>query len=63
MLAKGGGDTAVSAEPWVARSRSHVITFPIDLTDRAEIDSSVVELARQTLAEIVAQGRIVTGWR
>ena len=28
LLAKGGGDTNVSAEPWVARSRSHVVTFP-----------------------------------
>jgi DNA polymerase IV len=60
LLAKGGGDTNVSAEPWVPRSRSHVITFPRDLTDRAEIDSAVVELARSTLTEIVEQGRIVT---
>ena len=60
LLAKGGGDNNVSAEPWVARSRSHVITFPKDLTDRAEIDSAVVELAQQTLTEIVAQGRVVT---
>ena len=60
LLAKGGGDTGVSAEPWVPRSRSHVVTFPKDLTDVAEMDSAVVELARQTLAEIVAQQRIVT---
>ena len=60
LLAKGGGDTEVSAQPWVARSRSHVITFPRDLTDRAEIDSAVVELAELTLAEIVDQGRVVT---
>jgi DNA polymerase-4 len=60
LLAKGGGDTNVSAEPWVPRSRSHVITFAHDLTDRHEIDSAVVELAHQTLKEIVAQGRIVT---
>ena len=60
LLAKGGGDTNVSAEPWVPRSRSHVITFPRDLTERAEIDSAVVDLARQTLAEIVGQGRVVT---
>ena len=60
LLAKGGGDTDVSAEPWVPRSRSHVITFPRDLTDRAEIDSAVVELANQTLEEIVGQGRVVT---
>ncbi len=60
LLAKGGGDTNVSAEPWVARSRSHVVTFPEDLTDRAEIDAAVVDLARQTLAEIVSQGRVVS---
>jgi DNA polymerase-4 len=60
LLAKGGGDTNVSAEPWVPRSRSHVITFPKDLTDRGEIDLHVVELAHQTLAEVVEQGRIVT---
>ena len=60
LLAKGGGDTSVSAEPWVARSRSHVVTFPEDLTERAEIDAAVVDLARQTLAEIVNQGRVVS---
>ncbi len=41
LLAKGGGDTDVSAEPWVPRSRSHVVTFPRDLTDRTEMDSAV----------------------
>ncbi len=60
LLAKGGGDTNVSAEPWVARSRSHVVTFPKDLIERAEIDAAVVDLARQTLAEIVHQSRVVT---
>jgi len=60
LLAKGGGDTNVSAEPWVPRSRSHLITFAKDLTDRSEIDSAVTELAQQTLAEIVQQGRVVT---
>jgi DNA polymerase-4 len=60
LLAKGGGDTNVSAAPWVPRSRSHVVTFPNDLTDRAEIDAAVVELAHKTLAEIAAQGRVVT---
>src|SRR5689334_10473046 len=39
LLAKGGGDTTVSAEPWIPRSRSHVITFPRDLTERTEMDA------------------------
>ncbi|MBV9639745.1 MAG: DNA polymerase IV [Mycobacteriaceae bacterium] len=60
LLAKGGGDTTVSAEPWVPRSRSHVVTFPRDLTDRAEMGSAVAELARRTLAEVVVESRVVT---
>jgi DNA polymerase IV len=60
LLAKGGGDTGVSAEPWVPRSRSHVVTFPRDLTDRAEMDSAVTQLARQALDDVSASGRIVT---
>jgi DNA polymerase-4 len=60
LLAKGGGDTDVSAEPWVPRSRSHVVTFPRDLTDRAEMDSAVTQLAHQALQDVVASGRIVT---
>lgn len=60
LLAKGGGDTEVSAQPWVARSRSHVTTFPRDLTDRAEMDSAVTQLARRALADVLASARIVT---
>ncbi len=60
LLAKGGGDTTVSAEPWIPRSRSHVITFPRDLTDRAEMNSAVENLARRTLAEVTAESRTVT---
>jgi DNA polymerase IV len=60
LLAKGGGDSNVSAEPWVPRSRSHVITFPRDLTERAEMDSAVTELAQRAIAEVVEQSRIVT---
>ncbi|OBK96310.1 DNA polymerase IV [Mycobacterium asiaticum] len=60
LLAKGGGDTEVSAEPWVPRSRSHVITFPRDLTDRSEMYSAVTELTRRTLDDVIAGARIVT---
>ncbi|MCW2651731.1 MAG: polymerase [Mycobacterium sp.] len=59
LLAKGGGDTTVSAEPWLPRSRSHVVTFPRDLIDRDEMDSAVEQLARRTLAEVVAESRVV----
>jgi DNA polymerase-4 len=60
LLAKGGGDTGVDAQPWVPRSRSHVVTFPHDLTDRAEMDLAVAELARRATEEVVAAARIVT---
>ncbi|BBZ14726.1 DNA polymerase IV [Mycobacterium branderi] len=60
LLANGGGDDVVSAEPWVPRSRSHVVTFPRDLTDRGEMAAAVTELARRTLSEVVAESRIVT---
>ncbi len=60
LLAKGGGDTGVSAEPWIPRSRSHVVTFPRDLTDRAEMDAAVTRLARHALDDVLAAGRIVT---
>ena len=60
LLAKGGGDSTVSAEPWVPRSRSHVVTFPRDLTERAEMDAAVVDLTQRALAEIVAESRVVT---
>lgn len=60
LLAKGGGDTEVSSEPWIPRSRSHVITFAADLTERGEMDDAIRELTRRTLDEVVEQGRIVT---
>lgn len=60
LLAKGGGDTTVSAEPWVPRSRSHVVTFPRDLTERGEMESAVIDLANQTLTDVVAQNRVAT---
>ncbi|OBA59542.1 DNA polymerase IV [Mycobacterium sp. 1100029.7] len=60
LLAKGGGDENVSAEPWIPRSRSHVITFPRDLTDRNEMDSAVRQLAIRALDEVVATARVVT---
>jgi len=60
LLAKGGGDTTVGAEPWIPRSRSHVVTFPRDLTDRTDMDSAIADLARRTLSEVTAESRIVT---
>lgn len=59
LLAKGGGDTTVSAEPWVPRSRSHVVTFPRDLTERTEMDTAIIDLAERALSDVLAADRIV----
>jgi DNA polymerase-4 len=37
-----------------------VVTFPRDLTDRTEMDAAVAEMAHRTLAEVVAESRVVT---
>ncbi|WP_395307362.1 DNA polymerase IV [Mycobacterium sp. AMU20-3851] len=60
LLAKGGGDTEVSSQPWVPRSRSHVVTFPHDLTDIAEMSGAITDLTAKTLDEVAGEGRTVT---
>ncbi|MBX7450331.1 DNA polymerase IV [Mycolicibacterium sp. 3033] len=60
LLAKGGGDTTVSAAPWIPRSRSHVVTFAEDLTDPADMAAATNDLAQRTLTEVVEQQRVVT---
>jgi DNA polymerase IV len=58
-IARGGGDTEVVTEPWVARSRSKEVTFPRDLTERADIEQHLAVLARELGEEVVAAGRRV----
>ncbi len=59
QLALGGGSGPVHSEPRAARSRSHVITFPRDLTDRAEMARRLEDMARRLAAEVAADGRAV----
>jgi DNA polymerase-4 len=59
VIARGGGDTEVVTEPWVARSRSKEATFAHDLTERAEIEEQLTVLARALGAEVAAAGRQV----
>jgi DNA polymerase-4 len=59
QLALGTGSTRVSSEPREPRSRSHVITYPRDLTSRGEIERQLDEIARALTKEIVADGRTV----
>ena len=58
--ARGGGDTGLRPEPWVARSRSKETTYATDLEGRAEIEERLRELARALGAEVVEAGRRVT---
>jgi DNA polymerase-4 len=60
VLGRGGGHAPVVDEPWVPRSRSREVTFPRDLTDRAEIDDQVGRLATEVTESVVAEGRRVT---
>jgi DNA polymerase-4 len=60
VLANGGGDTHITTEPWVAKSRSRETTFGSDLTDPTEIADRVATLARELGAEVVGEGREVT---
>ncbi|MEU6642519.1 DNA polymerase IV [Saccharomonospora sp. NPDC046836] len=56
-LAHGLGDREVTATPYVPRSRSRETTFQQNLTDRADIEAQVRELARRVSDDVVAEGR------
>ena len=58
-MGRGLGDTEIVTEPPQAKSRSHAVTYPTDLVDRAEIASRVSELAHELAASVVAEGRQV----
>jgi DNA polymerase-4 len=59
QLALGHGSTTVSDAPWVPRSRSREMTFPVDLTSGTEIQQRVAELARELARDAEESGRCV----
>lgn len=59
QLALGGGLSRVSSEPRVPRSRSHVVTFPRDLTAPEEMRARLDDMARALTGEVVAEGRTI----
>jgi nucleotidyltransferase/DNA polymerase involved in DNA repair len=59
-LARGHGQTAVSSEPHVPRSRSRETTFQQNLEDWDEVRREVARLARQVFEDIADGGRPVT---
>jgi DNA polymerase IV len=60
FLARGGGETTIVTEPWIARSRGHEVTFEADVADPAEVAARLSGLARDLCREVVAEGRRIT---
>jgi DNA polymerase IV len=59
QLGRGEGASEVDDTPWVARGHSRETTFQQDLTDRAEVEQAVRDLARQVMQDVAAEGRPV----
>ena len=61
LLGRGEGAQVVDDTPWVARGHSRETTFQQDLTERAQVEAAVRELAARVLEDIAAEGRPVIG--
>lgn len=59
VAGRGGGSTTVDETPWIARSKSRVVTFETDLTDLARMDAEVTAMAEQLTVEVAVDGRTV----
>ncbi|WP_354217082.1 DNA polymerase IV [Arthrobacter sp. UYCo732] len=60
-LGRGDGASMVDDTPWVARGHSRETTFQRDLTEPAQVDDAIRELAARVLQDVVAEGRPVVG--
>ncbi|MCR5977906.1 DNA polymerase IV [Gordonia jinghuaiqii] len=58
VLCRGGGDSAITAEPWLARSHSKSHTFATDLTDPTEMRAAAARLLRELLDQVLAEERL-----
>ena len=61
QLGRGDGDRVVDDTPWVARGHSRETTFQQDLTEPAQVDDALRELAARVLEDVAAEGRPVIG--
>ena len=61
QLGRGDGDRVVDDTPWVARGHSRETTFQQDLTEPAQVDDALRELAARVLEDVAAAGRPVIG--
>lgn len=60
-LGRGDGSDVVDDTPWVARGHSRETTYQQDLTEPAQIEAAVRELAAHVLDDVAAEGRPVIG--
>nr|WP_306896728.1 DNA polymerase IV [Agromyces albus] len=61
QLGRGEGAHVVDDTPWVARGHSRETTYQQDLTEPAQVEAAVRELAAKVLEDIAAEGRPVIG--
>ncbi|WP_420714194.1 DNA polymerase IV [Gordonia sp. SL306] len=59
VLCRGGGDSTITEEPWLARSHSKSRTFPVDLVDHEEMRGAAKVLARDVLDQVLTEERVV----
>ncbi len=59
VLCRGGGDSTITVEPYVAKSHSKVHTFAADLTDVAEMHARLADLTTDLHRQVLDEGRIV----
>jgi DNA polymerase-4 len=57
QTARGLGPSAVSAEPYVPRSRGREVTFQQDIEDWEQVRAQVAVLARRVAQDVAAEGR------
>lgn len=60
-LGRGEGARVVDDTPWVARGHSRETTFQQDLTEPADVEAALRELAARVLDDVAAEGRPVIG--
>ncbi|MGB3708770.1 DNA polymerase IV [Gordonia sp. (in: high G+C Gram-positive bacteria)] len=58
VLCRGGGDDAISDEPYIAKSHSKARTFDVDLTDRDDLRAAVRDLTKEAFDQVVAEARV-----
>ncbi|MCK8616179.1 DNA polymerase IV [Gordonia sp. C13] len=58
VLCRGGGDSTITAEPWLARSHSKSRTFATDIAEPSEMRTAAAELLRELLDQVVAEERL-----